>query len=90
MKNFFHISQKFKAIQNQVRLEIVNAIIKAPSGRISVTDLMKTLDMSQAKISQQLSILRYARLIRSQRDGQRTIYSIADDKFFKSIIRLFG
>lgn len=46
------------------------------SGPCSVSDLVRTMAISQPAVSQQLQILRAARLVQVQRQGQQRIYSL--------------
>ncbi len=63
----------FKALAHPVRLQILASLSKGP---ICVCELMPHLDQRQAYISQQLSILRKARLVHAERFGKRIQYEL--------------
>ncbi len=75
-----------KAIAHHDRLQIVNILI---NGEFNVGELAKLLGTIQSHTSQQLSILKFAGVLKSRRDGNKTYYSLANDsikKIVKSII----
>ena len=75
-----------KAIAHHDRLQIVNILI---NGEFHVEELTKLLGTRQPHTSQQLSNLKFAGVLKSRRDGNKTYYSLANDsikKIVKSII----
>ncbi len=75
-----------KAVSNPIRLQIVNVLM---SGECSTGELIITLGTKQSLTSQQLIKLRFAGVLKSRRDGNKTYYSLANDsikKIMESII----
>lgn len=75
-KLFTNISNIFKALNNQTRLKILFLLLEKD---MFVCELTYALDISQSAISHQLQILKNLDLVRANKHGRYTIYSIADD-----------
>jgi len=73
----------FKALAHPVRLQI---LARLSQGSICVCDLIPHLDQRQAYISQQLSILRKARLVRAERFGKRIRYEL-DENVLETVLQ---
>ena len=76
-----------KAISHPTRLQIVILLM---NGELSVNNLCEQLGTKQSLTSQQLSILKYRGLVRSQRNGNVVHYSLNHNginKIVKAIIR---
>ena len=69
-------TQIFDALSDFTRFQILSALL---SGERSVTELQEVCHVSQSAISHQLRLLRDRSLVTARRDGQRAIYSLADD-----------
>ena len=69
-------TQIFDALSDFTRFQILAALV---DGDKSVSELHEVCHVSQSAISHQLRLLRDRSLVRSQRDGQRVIYSLSDD-----------
>src|SRR5215207_3016653 len=65
-----------KALADQTRWQIVNALLARPA---NVTELTEKLKVSQYNISKHLRILREERLVVSERHGKEVVCSIAAD-----------
>ncbi len=79
-------SALLKAIAHHDRLQIVNILI---NGECPVGELAKVLGTRQSHTSQQLSIIKFAGVLKSRRDGNKTYYFLANDsikRIVKSII----
>ena len=75
-----------KAIGHYNRLQIVNILL---SGEFRVGQLIDKLGLQQPYTSQQLSNLKFAGVLKSRRDVNKTYYSLANDsikKIMESII----
>lgn len=70
-----YMSLIFKLLGDPTRLKIIYVLSKTP---MRVTDIAKTLDMSQSLISHQLAELRQAKLIKVKRVSRNAIYSLDD------------
>jgi len=71
LKQLTHL---FKALSDTTRLRVVN-LLRART--LCVVDLQELLGLPQPIVSQQLAILRAAKLVRTQRQGPRVFYSLS-------------
>lgn len=71
-----------KAIAHPVRLQIVDMIRSEPE---CVCHLSAALGKTQPYISQQLAILRNARVIVDEREGPNIFYRLADDNLVRQV-----
>jgi DNA-binding transcriptional ArsR family regulator len=69
------VAARFKALSDPGRLLLLSQL---HDGERSVGELVRATRRSQPNVSQQLSSLARAGLIKCRREGQRVIYSIAD------------
>jgi len=67
----------FEALAAPTRREIVELL--ASKGRLSATDIYQRFDASPPAISQHLKVLREAKLVRVERQGQLRIYQLDPD-----------
>ncbi len=71
-----------KAIGHSNRLQIVNILL---SGEFRVEQLVDKLGLQQSCTSQQLRNLKFAGVLKSRRDGNKTYYSLANDSIKKIV-----
>ena len=79
--NYYNIRKAIlllRAINHNLRLRIIYLIDE--SGRITVTELYTKLTIEQSIVSQHLSILRKAGIVRTQRDGKKIFYTVNKEK----------
>ena len=69
-------TQIFDALSDFTRFQILAALL---DGKKSVSELQDICHVSQSAISHQLRLLRDRSLVMARREGQRMIYSLADD-----------
>lgn len=69
-------TQIFDALSDYTRFQILAALCMREQ---SVSDLKDICHVSQSAISHQLRLLRDRGLVYARRDGQRVIYSLADE-----------
>ena len=69
------LSSEFKAISEPSRLKILLALRE---GEMCVYHIVEAVGGNQSAVSHQLRILRDNRIIKSRRDGQNLVYSLAD------------
>ena len=69
-------TQIFDALSDYTRFQILGALMTAER---SVSELQEICPVSQSAISHQLRLLRDRGLVTQRREGQRSIYSLADD-----------
>jgi ArsR family transcriptional regulator len=67
------MAETLKAVAHPIRLQIVNILM---NGEQSVGELVKKLGTKQSLTSQQLSILKSRRVLRSRRNGNVVYYSL--------------
>jgi len=72
------LTNLFKALSDTTRLRVVN-LLRMQS--LSVGDLQAVLGLPQPAVSQQLAILRAAKLVRAKRQGHRICYSLSRAPF---------
>ena len=70
------VSAAFKAISEPSRLKILFALRQ---GEMCVYHIVEAVGGTQSAVSHQLRILRDNRVIKSRRDGQNIVYSLADE-----------
>lgn len=72
----FSATEIFSALADSTRFRILSAL---SVGELCVSDLLCATDVTQSAVSHQLRFLRDKKLVRVRRDGQRALYSLADD-----------
>ena len=82
MKELYEIhAEMCKVFSNPTRLEILNLL---RDKEMSVTDLIKKTKLSQANISQHLSIMKNKGMVVSNRKGKNIYYKLANPKIIKA------
>ncbi len=76
------LAELFKIFGDSTRIKILFTLLQ---GQRPVNEIAAALNMTQSAISHQLRILKTSRLIKSERDGKLSIYSLADSHV-KSIL----
>ena len=69
------LAELFKIFGDSTRIKILFTLLQ---GERSVNEIAAALNMTQSAISHQLRILKTSRLIKAERDGKLSIYSLAD------------
>lgn len=80
----FNLAELFKVFGDSTRIKILHILNRNP---MSVTQISESLSMTQPAISQQLRLLKNAKLIKGERDGKSIIYSL-DDSHVESILNI--
>jgi len=70
-----------KVFSNPIRLEILNLL---RSNELSVTELIEKTKLSQANISQHLSIMKSKGIVASSRKGKNICYRLTNPKIIKA------
>ncbi len=70
-----------KIFSNPIRLEILNLL---RNKEMSVTELMSKTKLSQANISQHLSIMKNKGIVNSERKGKNIYYMLLNPKIIKA------
>lgn len=68
-------------LANPKRLEIID---KLRARELSVTELAKALEISQANLSQHLAIMRQRGIVTAQREGLNVFYSLSNPKIIQA------
>jgi DNA-binding transcriptional ArsR family regulator len=70
-------AKTYKILANSKRLEILNLLREQ---EMSVEQLVKTLGITKANVSQHLALLRHTNLVTVRREGQSGYYNIIDPR----------
>ena len=82
MKEIYEIhAEMCKVFSNSTRLEILNLL---RDEELSVTELIKKTKLSQANISQHLSIMKSKGIVVSNRNGKNIYYKLTNPKIIKA------
>ncbi len=82
MKELYNLhSEMCKVFSNPIRLEILDLL---RDKKMSVTELMNKSKLSQANISQHLSIMKSKGMVNSERNGQNIYYELSNPKIIKA------
>ena len=76
----------FKALADETRLKIIDAIIDEPK---TVSQLVEATKESQSCVSHQLKTLKEAEIVKFERKGKCIYYSLADIHVKKIITQTF-
>ncbi|HEY6928641.1 MAG TPA: metalloregulator ArsR/SmtB family transcription factor [Thermoanaerobaculia bacterium] len=69
------IALRFRALGEPTRLKILERLFRSPA---SVSEILEATGGTQANVSKHLAILRSGGLVRRRKEGNRTVYWIAD------------
>lgn len=75
-ENLVRVCNTFRILGEPSRLRIVLALLQ---GEMCVYHIVEACGGTQSAVSHQLRVLKDNRVIRSRRDGQNILYSIADE-----------
>lgn len=74
-------AELLKALAHPRRLEIIRLL---RDEELCVSDIYEMLDLPQANISQHLTVLRDAKVLKTRRDGKQIFYSMASKKVLQA------
>ncbi len=77
-----HLDRIFEALASRPRREILAYLSKA---ELTTTELAERFAMSTPAVSRHLSVLENAGLVRSERQGQRVLYSLVPDNLVNTL-----
>ena len=81
-KKLFELhAEMCKVFSNPTRLEILNLL---NDKELSVSEMIQKTNLSQANISQHLSIMKAKGIVVSRRDGKNIYYKLANLKIIKA------
>ena len=82
MKELYKIhAEMCKVFSNPTRLEILNLL---RDKEMSVTELIEKTKLSQANISQHLSVMKSKGIVKSKRKGKNIYYKLENPKIVKA------
>jgi len=82
MKELYELHAELcKVFSNQTRLEILNLL---RDKELSVTELIEKTKLSQANISQHLSIMKSKGIVASSRKGKNIYYRLTNPRIIKA------
>ena len=82
MKELYNLhAEVCKVFSNPIRLEILNLL---RDKEMSVTELIKISKLSQANVSQHLSIMKSKGIVNSKRNGKNIYYRLSNPKIVKA------
>ncbi len=82
MKELYNLhAEMCKVFSNPIRLEILNLL---RNKEMSVTKLINKSKLSQANISQHLSIMKSKGIVSSERNGKNIYYKLSNPKIIKA------
>ena len=88
-KQFENMAELMKAVAHPLRICILNGLIDTPN--ITVSEMNTCLEnVPQSTLSQHLSILRRAGLIKAEHRGKYVEYELANDKVARFIDTLLN
>ena len=74
------IAQRFRVIGEPMRIRLLDSL---RDGEASVQELTEATDASQQNVSKHLGVLHGAGILARRKDGNRVLYSIADESVFE-------
>ena len=82
MKEIYKLhAEMCKVFSNPTRLEILNIL---RDKELSVSELVRKTELSQANISQHLSIMKSKGIVDSERNGKNIYYNLSNHKIIKA------
>jgi ArsR family transcriptional regulator len=81
-QDFEKQAEFFKILSNPIRLQIIDILSKKEA---SLEELSETIGIQKPNTSQHLAILRYLRIVKSRRDGKRSVYNITNPHIKKLV-----
>ena len=82
MKELYKLhAEMCKVFSNPIRLEILNLL---RDKKMSVTELIYQTKLSQANISQHLSIMKSKGIVMSERNGKNIFYKLSNPKIIRA------
>ncbi|MDE3229155.1 MAG: winged helix-turn-helix transcriptional regulator [Chloroflexota bacterium] len=90
LPNFSDLSARFfRALGDPTRLRVLQLLLDAPAGEVSVSELVEALDAPQSRVSTHLGCLRWCGLVRARREGKQVYYRVNDPRV-REILTLGG
>jgi len=81
------VAALFAVLSDPTRLQIMYALLHAPTGELCVCDLASGLDRDDTTISHQLRVLRHQQIVATRKVG-RVVYYRLTDKHIRVLLEL--
>jgi len=82
-QQIFELQAKtLKALAHPRRLEIVQLL---QDQELAVTDIHQMLDLPQANVSQHLTVLKQAGILKTRKEGKQIFYKVSNQVFFNAL-----
>ena len=72
------LAETFRALGHEYRIRIVEELAHGDHGELDVHSLVEILEAPQPTVSQHLSVLRHAKLVKQRRVGRTVHYSLTN------------
>ena len=72
------LAEIFRALGHECRIRIVEELARGDHGELDVHSLVEILEVPQPTVSQHLSVLRRAKLVKQRRVGRSVHYSLTN------------
>jgi ArsR family transcriptional regulator, lead/cadmium/zinc/bismuth-responsive transcriptional repressor len=73
------VAALFAVLSDPTRLQIVYALLRAPTGELCVCDLAAGLGRDDTTISHQLRVLRHQKIVTTRKAGRIVYYRLTDE-----------
>jgi DNA-binding transcriptional ArsR family regulator len=73
------VAALFAVLSDPTRLQIVYALLRAPTGELCVCDLAAGLGRDDTTISHQLRVLRHQKIVTTRKAGRFVYYRLTDE-----------
>ena len=80
------MADRLKVLSNPDRLKVLCILIE---GELNVQQIELATDIHQPTLSQQLTVLRKAKMVSTRRDGKQIFYSLADSRVLTVIQTIY-
>ena len=80
------VSQCLKVLANPDRLKILCALVE---NELNVQEIERCTDIHQPSLSQQLTVLRHAKIVSTRREGKQVFYQLSDVKVLNIMQTLY-
>jgi ArsR family transcriptional regulator, cadmium/lead-responsive transcriptional repressor len=70
----------FRALGDPTRIRLLQALLEAPTGERSVSELVAAVNAPQSRVSTHLGCLRWCGLVQARREGKQIYYRVADPR----------
>lgn len=74
-------AETMRALAHPIRMQIV--LLLYNNGALAVKDIHEALDILQPIASHHLRILKDKQILTNTRDGQNTLYALADERYYQ-------